>query len=73
MAYRKMRKQAGRGLKETSEYLGVSVQAVNYWERGINEPNITTVRKLAQFYGCSVESLIEPDECENESRQQRNS
>lgn len=61
MAYRTMRKRARRGLKETADYIGVSTQAVNLWERGINEPSITTVQKLAQFFACSIEELIAPD------------
>lgn len=64
MAYRRMRKLAGRGLKETAEHLGVSAQAVNLWERGVNEPSISAIRKMAQFYDCSIRDLIEPDECE---------
>lgn len=62
MAFKTERKRAGRGLKETAEYIGVSKQAVNLWERGINEPNIATIKKLAEFYGCSIERLLAPDE-----------
>ena len=62
MAFRTARKRARRGLKETADYIGVSKQAVNLWERGVNEPKIDTLKKLSEFYGCSIEELIAPDD-----------
>ena len=62
MGFRSARKRAGRGLNETAEYIGVSKQAVNLWERGVNEPNIATIKKLADFYGCSIETLLTQDD-----------
>lgn len=58
MAFRSARKRAKRGLQETADYIGVSKQAVNLWERGVNEPNIETLKKLSEFYKCSIEELI---------------
>ena len=60
-AFRAMRKRAGRGLKETAEYIGVSTQSVNFWERGIYEPNIETIKRLADYYQCSIEELLNAD------------
>lgn len=62
MAFRSARKRAKRGLQETAYYIGVSKQAVNLWERGVNEPNIETLKKLSEFYKCSIEELIAPED-----------
>lgn len=62
MAFRTERKRAGRGLNETAEYLGVTKQAVNGWERGAFEPGIGALKKMAEFYGCTVDELLAPEE-----------
>ena len=62
MAFKTERKRAGRGLTETAKYLGVTKQAVNYWENNRNEPNIATIKKMAEFYGCTIEQLLAADE-----------
>lgn len=64
MAFRNARKRAKRGLQETADYIGVTKQAVNLWERGVNEPNIETLKKLSVFYGCTIEELIAPEDTE---------
>lgn len=61
MGFRDARKRAGRGLQETADYIGVSKQAVNAWERGVSEPSIRTCQRLAVFFGCTLEELIQPD------------
>ena len=64
MGFKTMRKRAGRGLQETADYIGVSKQAVNLWERNINEPSIGTIKKLAEFYNCTLEELLTRDDDE---------
>jgi len=58
MAFKAARKKARRGLGETAAYIGVTKQAVNSWERGASSPNVETIKRLAAFYGCSVDELI---------------
>ncbi len=41
-----------------AENIGVSVAAYRYYERGEREPNISTINKLADFYGVSVDYLL---------------
>jgi len=49
--------ELGEAVGITSE--GTSAQVkVSDWERGITEPRVSTVIKIAKFLGCSVEDLI---------------
>ena len=61
MSFRQARKEAGKSIEEVRKYMGVSRVAVYNWERGEYHPKITTLRKLAQFYGCTVDRLLEAD------------
>lgn len=63
-AFRTERKRAKKGLQQTADYLGVSKQAVNSWERGKFEPNIGTIKKMSEYYGCSIEQLLAPGNTE---------
>ena len=65
MAFRSARKRAKRGLQETADYIGVTKQAVNLWERGVNEPNIETLKRLSEFYKCTIEELIASEDTDN--------
>ena len=40
------------------EQLGVSGTAVYKWEKGLSEPSISTLRKLAELYGITVDELL---------------
>ncbi len=50
------RKRLGLTLREVSERVGMWLGTLADIERG-SEPALTTARKLAAFYGMSVESL----------------
>lgn len=50
--------------KELAEYLGITVAAYSLYERGDREPNITILKKLADYYGVSVDYLMDR-ECTN--------
>lgn len=45
--------QAALGLK-----IGVSQKAIDYWERGVNEPKASYIVKLADFFGVSADFLL---------------
>ena len=38
--------------------IGVSQKAVDYWERGVNEPKASYIFKLAQIFDVSSDYLI---------------
>ena len=38
--------------------IGVSQKAIDYWERGINEPKASYIIKLADFFDVSADYLL---------------
>ena len=68
MAFRAARKKARRGLTETANYIGVTKQAVCAWERGASSPNVETLKRLANFYECTVDELVADAETNAEAK-----
>ena len=52
--------RAERGLSQAAlaKEIGVSQKAVDYWERGINEPKASYIVALAEFFGVSSDELL---------------
>ena len=57
-----LRTQAGMTQTELGEKLSISAQAISKWERDESQPDIETLKKLAEIYGVSVAEIIDPDE-----------
>ena len=38
--------------------IGVSQKAIDYWERGINEPKATYIIGLAKYFGVSCDYIL---------------
>ena len=55
---KELREKMGLTKREASTQLGIPYNTYNFYERGDREPNIATLIKLADFYGCSVDRLI---------------
>lgn len=53
-------KKMGISDKELSEYLNVSVQAVNKWRHGVSLPDLDNFYKLSQIFGCKINDLLVP-------------
>ena len=45
--------------KELADNLGVAQSSVNYWEKGQRDPSITMVKKIAGYFGISVDEMLE--------------
>ena len=60
---KELRSALNRTQKDLAEYLGISIAAYSLYERGDREPNITILKKLADYYGVSVDYLMDR-ECE---------
>lgn len=58
---KKCRENAGLSQCELAENIGVSQAAVGMWESGKREPNFTTLCKLADYFGVTVDYLIGHD------------
>lgn len=54
-----MRRNAGLTQTALASKLGVTNKAVSKWENGKSKPSTETLRKLAELFGVSVDSLLE--------------
>lgn len=61
MSFRSARLKAGKKVTEVMAHMGVSDGAVYQWETGISFPTTAKLKKLAEFYGCTVDELLAPD------------
>ena len=73
---KKIRKQKGFSQIELGKRIGVSQQVITNYERGIREPNIETLLKIAGALDISLEALvgekpIKPDEQTSRALQKR--
>ena len=41
-----------------AEKIGVSQKAIDYWERGVNEPKASYIIKLATFFNVTSDYLL---------------
>lgn len=41
-----------------AQKIGVSQKAIDYWERGVNEPKATYIVKLADFFDVSADYIL---------------
>ena len=56
---KELRKETGISQKELSNKLGKTQSNYSLWELGKTEPNITDLKKLADFFGCTVDYLLD--------------
>ena len=49
-----------RGLSQAAlaKSIGESQKAIDYWERGVNEPKATYIVLLADFFGVTTDYLL---------------
>ena len=62
MSFRSARLKSGKRVPEVMEHMGVTDAAVYQWETGTNLPRTDKLLRLAEFYGCTVEELLEKDD-----------
>ncbi len=73
---KRIRKQRGLSQKELGQRIGVSQQVMTNYERGLREPNLETLLKIAGALDVSVEDLIKdkpikPEETTSRALQKR--
>ena len=61
MSFKSAREKAGKTVREVMDYMEVSDTAVYYWETGTFRPKADRLLKLAEFYGCTVDDLLNED------------
>lgn len=55
---KELRKERNISQALLAKNLGVSQKAIDYWERGVNEPKASYIVKLADFFGVSADFLL---------------
>lgn len=53
-----LRKKAKLTQSELGEKLSISAQAISKWENNLSEPDIDTLKKLANIYGVSISDIL---------------
>ena len=53
-----LRKKQNMSQEKLASILKVTREAVSMWEIGQRRPNLDTLQKLADFFGCSVDYLL---------------
>jgi putative transcriptional regulator len=54
---RELREAAGLTQLEVAYRVGVTPATVSNWERGVFEPKVSQLRKLAQLFGVSMDDV----------------
>ncbi len=67
---RQWRDERGWSQHELAVKLGVTAATVYNWERGKNEPNVSTFRRLARILGVSMDEIALVGEEQAEQGQQ---
>lgn len=57
-SFRRCRENCGLTQKQVAVDLGISVQAVSYWETGERKPSYESLFQLADLYGVSLDDLL---------------
>lgn len=53
-----LRKEKGLSQSVVANAIGVSQKSIDFWEKGTNEPKLSYILALANFFQVSVEFLI---------------
>lgn len=54
-----LRKERGMTQLELAEKMGVTDKAVSKWERDLSFPDVSSIPKLAEIFGMSVDELMQ--------------
>jgi len=65
---RRLRIAHGITQETLADFLGVSSQAVSKWERGDGLPDITMLPPLANYFGVTLDELMNMDELRNQKK-----
>lgn len=55
---KELRELKGSTQEELAKFLGVAPQTVYKYEKNINEPDLETTSKIADYFGISVDELL---------------
>jgi len=55
---KELRQEQGISQRKLGEALGVCNQTVSFWENGNREPDLDSLRKIAQYFEISTDFLL---------------
>ena len=55
---KELRAEKNISQQKLAEQIGVTQKAIDFWEKGINEPKASYIIKLAKFFGVSADYLL---------------
>lgn len=64
MSLREVRKKSGMTLRDLSEKVGVTAQAISRYEKGERTPTVKTAKKIGKILGISWYDIIDNREAE---------
>jgi len=64
---KQLRKQRGLTQSELGEIVGVAKSTLSLYETGTREPDIETLKKFADFFGVSIDTLLEHNQNTSEN------
>ena len=66
---KELRELKGSTQEDLAKFLGVAPQTVYKYEKNINEPDLETTSKIADYFGISVDELLGRTDIHNELHQ----
>ena len=55
---KELRSEKGLSQQQLAKLIGVSQKAIDFWEKGINEPKASYVVALSKFFDISADYLL---------------
>ena len=55
---KKLRKENNLSQEKLADKLGVTYQAVSKWERGLNLPDMTTLKEISNLFNVNIDDII---------------
>lgn len=55
---KELRTEKGLSQQALGKAVGVSQKAIDYWERGVNEPKASYIILLADYFGVTTDYLL---------------
>lgn len=55
---KELRTESGLSQQQLAKLVGVSQKAIDFWEKGINEPKASYIIALSEFFSVSADYLL---------------